>query len=82
MNIHERPTTLQFQAFCNRYGAMHMAKRKKMAASIGMNLGTFNDYYYGKRGKLIPAPAWILLQITWDALLLAQWQKNRPQHEE
>jgi hypothetical protein len=68
--------------FCNRFGtgtAMHA----RMARSISMPLPTFEDYYYGKRGKTMPATPWILLRITWDALLLAQWQQqHRPTDEE
>jgi hypothetical protein len=79
-DINERPTTLQLQVFCNRFGT-GTSMRKKLAESIGMVPSTFDDYYYGKRGRRMPAPSWGYLRITWDALLHAEWHKQRPQHE-
>lgn len=79
-DVDERPSTLQLQAFCNRYGTGG-GMRKMMAASIGLPQNTFDDYYYGKRDRQIPASSWTLLRITWDSLALAEWQKRRPQHE-
>lgn len=79
-DVNQRPSTLQLQAFCNRYGR-GAEMRRMMAKSIGIPQNTFDDYYYGKRERQMPAPSWAFLRITWDALALAEWQKRRPRHE-
>lgn len=81
-NIHERPTGAQLEAFrlrCRLRG--RVPTQEEFADSIGMPLGTYCGYAIETKGTLMRAQAWTLLRITWDALLLAQWEQQRPKHE-
>lgn len=84
MKITERPTGAQLEEFRQRCGLRgnDTQQRQALADSIGMSFDTYKQYVYETRGAQMPAQAWTLLRITWDALLLAEWQREiRPQHE-
>jgi len=81
-NIHERPTGEQLEAFrkrCRYRG--RVPTQQEFADSIGMPVRTYRGYAIETKGTQMQAQAWTLLRITWDALLLAQWQQLAPPHE-
>jgi hypothetical protein len=80
-NIHERPTGQQLEAFrlrCVYRG--RVPTQQEFADSIGMPVSTYRGYCIETKGTLMQAQAWTLLRITWDALLLAQWQQQHRPH--
>lgn len=82
-DINERPAGWQLQAFQSRCRINgRVPENQEMADSIGIPLSTYEGYLYEKRGNRAPAPVWTLLRITWDALLLAEWQPQRPKQDD
>lgn len=79
----DQPTGAQLQAFRHRclYRG-HVPTQQEFADSIGMPVSTYRGYEIETKGVLMGPYEWVLLQITWDALLLAEFQQQRPKQQE
>lgn len=82
-SLNEQPTGAQLQAF--RHRCRHRGRgptQQEFADRLGIPVSTYRGYEIETNGTLMPAPTWTLTRITWDALMLAQWQQQRPKDEE